>query len=112
MSKDNILFSIIGLLLGVIVGYVFANAVNQRGYAPRASAGSTAGQVTQDSRLHDNKQAALDETGGNQAAPSTDDEAVIAQAKSQPDNFEVQMQAGATLYQNRQIGRASCRERV
>ncbi|MEJ7618808.1 MAG: hypothetical protein WKF30_17960 [Pyrinomonadaceae bacterium] len=32
MTKDNILFTIIGLLAGSIVGFMFANTVNQRGY--------------------------------------------------------------------------------
>ena len=37
MNKENILFAVIGLLLGCIVGFVFANSVNQRGYEPKAS---------------------------------------------------------------------------
>ena len=31
MSKENILFSVVGVLLGFIVGFAFANTVNQRG---------------------------------------------------------------------------------
>jgi hypothetical protein len=31
MNKENLLFSIVGVLLGFIVGFTFANAVNQRG---------------------------------------------------------------------------------
>src|SRR2546423_3823262 len=33
MSKENILFSVVGVLLGFIVGFAFANTVNQRGAA-------------------------------------------------------------------------------
>src|SRR5256885_1268680 len=44
MSKENILFSVVGVLLGFIVGFAFANTVNQRGIAPTAQAGQqTAG---------------------------------------------------------------------
>src|SRR5215213_9649177 len=34
MNKENVLFSIIGLLLGLIIGFIFANTVNQRGLQP------------------------------------------------------------------------------
>lgn len=106
MSKDNILFSVIGLLLGVIVGYVFASTVNQRGYTPRASAGSAAGQMTQDSRLHDNKQSATGDLAPNQGEASADIEASVAQAKSQPDSFDAQMEAAKNLYQDRRFDEA------
>ncbi len=106
MTKDNILFSIIGLLLGVIAGYVFATTVNQRGPAPRVSAGGDGAQMTQDSRLHDNKQPSGGETVANPAGTSADDEALIQQAKAQPNDFEAQMQAGATLYQDRRFDEA------
>src|SRR5256885_1662925 len=33
MNKENILFSVVGVLLGFIVGFAFANTVNQRGAA-------------------------------------------------------------------------------
>src|SRR4051812_21319275 len=108
MNKDNILFSIIGLLVGVIVGYVFATTVNQRGLAPRVVSDNAASdaQVTQDSRLHDNKQPAASDVAGNQAGMSADDEALLEQAKNQPGNFDAQMQAGAVLYQNRRFDEA------
>lgn len=105
MSKDNILFAIIGLLLGVIAGYAFATSFNQRGYAPRGAAGGAAGQMTQDSRLHDNKQPA-EGVAPSQGGTSADDEALIAQAKSQPDNFDAQMQGGAALYRSQRYDEA------
>jgi tetratricopeptide (TPR) repeat protein len=36
MSKENVLFATVGLLLGFIVGFFFANSVNQRAAVPRA----------------------------------------------------------------------------
>ena len=106
MTKDNILFSIIGLLLGLIAGYVFATTVNQRGVASKTSSGNAAGQVTQDSRLHENKLPTGGETIAGQDTMSADDAATLEQAKSQPGNFEVQMQAGAILYQNHRYDEA------
>ncbi|HVG39361.1 MAG TPA: hypothetical protein VM870_08740, partial [Pyrinomonadaceae bacterium] len=42
MTKDNILYGIIGLLVGLIVGFLFTNSINQRGYATRAAQQTTA----------------------------------------------------------------------
>jgi tetratricopeptide (TPR) repeat protein len=107
MTKDNILFSVIGLLLGVIVGYVFANTVNQRGYTPpRATASRSAGPMSQSTELHDNRP----ENGANaiadQSGSSGDDAAALQQAQAEPDNFDAQMQAAAVQYQNRRFDEA------
>jgi tetratricopeptide (TPR) repeat protein len=106
MTKDNILFSVIGLLLGVIAGYVFATTVNQRGYTARTSASRASGQVSQSSELHDNlpsppTNGVADQTGG-----SSEDAAALEQARAEPNNFEAQMQAAAILYQNRRFDEA------
>jgi hypothetical protein len=37
MTKENFLFGIIGLLLGCIVGFMFANSVNQNAVKPVAA---------------------------------------------------------------------------
>ena len=34
MSKDNVLFSVIGVLLGFIIGFMFANNANPNGNPP------------------------------------------------------------------------------
>ena len=50
MKKENILYCIIGVLLGFIVGFMFANTTNERGYAARAS-GAAGGQQQQTANL-------------------------------------------------------------
>ncbi|HEX7175587.1 MAG TPA: hypothetical protein VF240_10045, partial [Pyrinomonadaceae bacterium] len=47
MKKENILYCIIGALLGFIVGFGFANTTNQRGYVAQAAAaaGGQPGQM-------------------------------------------------------------------
>ncbi|MGH9819534.1 MAG: hypothetical protein ACRD43_05140, partial [Pyrinomonadaceae bacterium] len=40
MSKENILFVIIGLLGGLIIGFMFANSVNQRSGLTTVAPGS------------------------------------------------------------------------
>jgi tetratricopeptide (TPR) repeat protein len=100
MNKDNILFSIIGVLLGVIAGYIFATTVNQNGYTP----GRTAAQMAQDSRTQAGNPAT--QTAGEQDVDSSADRALIEQAQLEPDNFDAQMQAAAIHYKNRRFDEA------
>jgi tetratricopeptide (TPR) repeat protein len=107
MTKDNILYSVIGLLLGVIAGYVFASTVNQSGYTARTSASRASGRVSQSSELHDNRPSppvngVADQAGGS----SEEDAAALKQAQAEPNNFDAQMQAAAILYQNRRFDEA------
>ena len=104
MTKDNILFSIIGVLIGIIAGYVFATTVNQHGYSARSVSSSSA-QLTQDSRLHGNQPESTGDTLVAQGG-GPDDAAVVEQAKAQADNFEAQMKAAAALYQARRFDEA------
>ena len=45
MKKENILYSVIGVLLGFIVGFAFANVASRRGYAPQAAPAGQAAQT-------------------------------------------------------------------
>ncbi|HKC65255.1 MAG TPA: tetratricopeptide repeat protein, partial [Pyrinomonadaceae bacterium] len=104
MTKDNILFSIIGVLVGVIVGYVFATTVNQHGYTARTSSSSSA-QLTQDSRLHGNQPESADNNLIAQGG-GPNDTVLVEQAKAQPSDFEAQMKAAGALYQARHFDEA------
>jgi len=44
MNKENVLFSIVGVLVGFIVGFIFANTANRAGLAPQAASAASAGQ--------------------------------------------------------------------
>jgi tetratricopeptide (TPR) repeat protein len=107
MTKDNILFSVIGLLLGVIAGYVFATTVNQKGYTARTSTSRASGQVSQSSEVHDNRPASPTNGVAAQAGGSSEeDAAALKLAQAEPNNFEAQMQAAAILYQSRRFDEA------
>jgi tetratricopeptide (TPR) repeat protein len=101
MTKDNILFSIIGVLLGVFVGYVFATTINQNGYARRVAIG---GQMAQDSGLPQGNQQVA--SNAEQGADSSAERELIERAQLEPDNFDVQMQAAAVHYKNRRFNEA------
>jgi tetratricopeptide (TPR) repeat protein len=38
MNKENVLFGVIGLLLGLVVGFMYANSINQSAASPRPAA--------------------------------------------------------------------------
>jgi tetratricopeptide (TPR) repeat protein len=106
MNKDNILFAIIGVLLGVIVGYVFATNLNQRDTQTRATGGRTAEQLAPGSELPENHPQIPSNALKDQGGESSEDSAALKQAEAAPDNFDAQMQAAAILYQNRRFDEA------
>ena len=87
MRKDNILFAITGLLLGLIVGFMFANTANQRGYAERVARQQSGLPPGHPEVEHDH-------TGPDAAAVVQ----AVKLADEQPDNFAVQMKAAGTAY--------------
>lgn len=90
MTKENILFAIIGTLFGIIVGFTFANSVNQ----------NAAKVVTQTTTM--NSDSTLPpghpEVGGN-SGMQPQVQAAIDKAKAEPNNFEAQMKAAEMFYQ-------------
>src|SRR4051812_49220361 len=97
MNKDNILFGVIGLLLGLIIGFVFANNINQRGQTVSFVPGA---QQQPNQALppdHPTVPAA-----GAQQATGPDMQAVqeaINLAKTDTNNFDAQMKAADYTYQ-------------
>jgi tetratricopeptide (TPR) repeat protein len=90
MNKENVLFSIVGVLVGFIVGFVFANTANRTGVAPQPAATAAAAQQVEglppghpavdDSHMH----------------PKVDEAALTAAVKladEQQDNFAAQSNA-------------------
>jgi tetratricopeptide (TPR) repeat protein len=89
MNKDSILVGIIGLLLGLIVGFMFANGINQRGQAGAVVAAQQNGALPPDHPPINDAQAAPDMLAV---------QATIDQARSEQDDFEAQMKAADYSY--------------
>jgi tetratricopeptide (TPR) repeat protein len=99
MSKDNILFSVIGVLLGFIIGFMFANNANQQGMKPRAgspTAGAASNLPPDHPQIPSN--AVADQGGAQTGAAMPAVQAAIEKARNEPDNFEAQKQAGEMFY--------------
>src|SRR3954447_4467832 len=94
MNKENFLFGIIGLLLGLIVGFMVANSINQRGYVQGSPASTTSDKLPPD-------HPPIDSTGSG-PAPGANLPALKqseARADSTPQSFDAQMEAGMLAYE-------------
>jgi tetratricopeptide (TPR) repeat protein len=97
MNKDNILYGVIGLLIGLIIGYLATNSINRRALltaqtsAPSGAAAGGAGNLPADHPP----------LGGGSGQQGGDVMAVIEKARKEPSNFDAQMQVGSLYYQIR-----------
>jgi tetratricopeptide (TPR) repeat protein len=90
MTRENFLFAIIGLLLGVIIGFMFASTMSQRGMAP-PPAGSQ--------NLPADHPQVGQNAGGDPKAMQAEVTALLAKARNEPNNFEAQLTAAELHYQ-------------
>ena len=93
MSRENILFAIIGLLLGFIVGFMFASSMSQKAAMP-ALAGSAQGLPADHPPVGGAQGAAP-----NPQAMQAQVQASIEKARNEPQNFEAQIAAADLYYQ-------------
>ena len=92
MTRDNLLFAIIGVLFGFIVGFLFASSMNQR-YGPAAPVAQTSQMPGDHPPVGPN---AGGPASGNMQAEVT---ASIEKARREPNNFEAQVKAAELYYQ-------------
>ncbi len=101
MKKDNILFGVIGLLVGLIAGFYFTNKLNSSTIRPQQV--STANQLNAPNQQQQlpSDHPALDpkNAGSKGAGPLPQVQEAIDAAKKQPNNLEVQLNAGDLYYQ-------------
>jgi tetratricopeptide (TPR) repeat protein len=101
MTKESVLFGVIGLLLGVIIGFMGANQINRNaaGLAPPppTASNSTApgGVLPPDHPPTGSTGSSTQPQGG--AIPQVTE--AVEKARKEPNNFEAQMTAGDLYYQ-------------
>ncbi len=101
MTKEKFLFGIIGLLLGCIVGFMFANSINQNamkniGPAVNPATNSVA-VVDPNAPIPPGHPDINGANPGGGMQPQV--QAAIEKAKAEPDNFEAQIKAAEVYYQ-------------
>lgn len=105
MSKDNILYGIIGLLGGLIIGYLGTNYINRSAATEpvAASAGApSAAPGTSEIPADHPPTAGASAAGGMQGEV----QATLERAKAAPEDFDAQMKAGDLYYQIKRYDQA------
>lgn len=93
MTRDNLLFAIIGVLFGFIVGFLFASTMNQR-YGPGAPPALSSGQT-----MGDHPALGPGTAGQNPGGMQAEVTAQLEKARNEPTNFEAQVKAAELYYQ-------------
>ena len=106
MNKDNILYGIIGLLGGLIIGYVGTNYIN-RGASTEPVA-ATGGAAPASSQLPADHPPTSASAGAQAASGGMQGEvtATLERAKAAPQDFDAQMKAGDLYYQIKRYDQA------
>lgn len=94
MSRENILFAIIGILLGFIVGFMFASSMSQKMASPQATAASQGMPAD-----HPTVGAGGGQSGQDPQAVREQVAASLEKARNEPNNFEAQVKAAELYYQ-------------
>lgn len=94
MSRENLLFGIIGILLGFIVGFMFASTMSQK-QQMAAQNPSMAQSMPAD---HPPLGGAPNQAGGNPEAVRQQVTADLEKARKEPNNFEAQLKAAELYY--------------
>lgn len=94
MSRENLLFGIIGILLGFIAGFMFASSMSQKTQPATAS--------TSQAMPADHPPVGSQNAGGNPDQVRGAVTADIEKARNEPKNFDAQIKAAELFYR---IGR-------
>ena len=98
MNKENVLFGVVGLLAGLIIGFMFANSVNQGGAAVTTAATAMKANSNMPPD-HPSIPPGTTMPGGTQGAMQPEVTAAIEKAKQSPDDFDAQIKAAEMFYQ-------------
>jgi tetratricopeptide (TPR) repeat protein len=98
MSRENILFAIIGVLLGFIVGFMFASSMSQKQASQQAAASSQS--------LPADHPPVGAQNAPNPQAMQAEVQASLEKARNEPKNFDAQVKAAELYYQIQRFDQA------
>jgi tetratricopeptide (TPR) repeat protein len=116
MKKDNVMFGVIGLLVGLIVGFIVTNSMNRSALSAAPLPTTTAGALDANantSQLPPNHPPIgsnggdANAAGGAGGGPLPQVQAAIDKAKQSPQDYEAQMTAADMYYQIRRFDEAA-----
>lgn len=109
MNKENILFGVIGLLVGLIIGFAGTNYLNQKGYEQIAAAKpqpqTNAPIANSQPQPQINQQVVREQTQTGGMIPQV--QQTIDRASNEPNNFDAQMAAGEMYYKIQRFDEAA-----
>jgi tetratricopeptide (TPR) repeat protein len=92
MNRENLLFAIIGVLLGFIVGFMFASSMSQK-------AAQTQSATASQNMPADHPPVGAAQSGMDPAAMREQVTSQIEKARNEPKNFDAQIKAAELYYQ-------------
>jgi Flp pilus assembly protein TadD len=92
MSRENLLFGIIGILFGFIVGFMFASSMSQKATQTQTASASQ-------NLPSDHPPVGAAQSGMDPAAMREQVTAQIEKARTEPNNFDAQIKAAELYYQ-------------
>jgi tetratricopeptide (TPR) repeat protein len=90
MNKESVLFGVIGLLLGLVIGFMYANSINQS-----AAVRPVVGGMPSNTAIPPGHPNIGAQNGGMQPAVQE----AIEKARAAPDDYEAQLKAAEMYYQ-------------
>lgn len=100
MKLDNILFGIVGLLVGSIIGFMGANSINRSALSQSSSAIAPSNSASNPALPPDHPPIGTSGDGQQQTSGAMPEvTAAIEQAKARPQDYEAQMTAADLYYQ-------------
>lgn len=93
MTKENVQFSLAGLLLGLVVGFFYANSVNQRGAVQIVQAGQQNPGLPAD-----HPPLPANAATGQAGASMAEVQAAVQKAKDNQKDFDAQLKAAELYY--------------
>ena len=94
MTRENLLFAIIGILLGFIIGFMSASVMSQKNAAVPTTATAGSGSLPAD-----HPPVGAQSGGGDPQAMRAEVTASIEKARNEPKNFDAQIKAAELYYQ-------------
>lgn len=98
MTRENLLFAIIGILLGFIVGFMFASSMSQKQASQQMTAASQG--------LPADHPPVGAQSGGDPQAMRGEVAAQLEKARNEPNNFDAQFKAAQLYYQIQRFDQA------
>lgn len=99
MDREKFLYGTIELLLGCIVGFLFANNLNQTPVPPASMPMTTGAMPSQNQNLPPDHPQIGGSSSAPTGAPLAEVTAALKKAEAQPSDFKAQLDAGDLYYQ-------------